>query len=157
MERGSVRPYRQGHKLAGTAKFLDANELQVDDHTKVVAKSIVIAAGSRPAVPAPWYTLEDRLLINDDVFDWDSLPQSIAVVGTGVIGMEISIFEKPRKKVPITLWIHCSVINNIILVDLSIHKNCIIALVFRLPAMGNKSWNPSPPAYFGPYTTADAV
>jgi len=78
------------HKLFGHAKFLSSNELQVDDHTKVLAKRIVIAAGSRPAVPGPWYALEDRLLINDDVFSWDALPESVAVVGTGVIGMEIS-------------------------------------------------------------------
>ena len=56
----------------------------------LIAKRIVIAAGSRPAIPTPWYALGDRLLINDDVFAWDTLPESIAVVGTGVIGLEIS-------------------------------------------------------------------
>ena len=57
---------------------------------RVIAKRIVIAAGTRPAIPTPWYALGDRLLINDDVFAWDTLPESIAVVGTGVIGLEIS-------------------------------------------------------------------
>lgn len=78
------------HKLAGKAVFTGPNELLVDDHTKVIAERIVIAAGSRPMVPGPWYDLGDRLLINDDVFAWDDLPDSVAVVGTGVIGMEIS-------------------------------------------------------------------
>ena len=86
----AVENWPAEHKLIGQAKFLAAHELQVDDHTKVIAKRIVIAAGSRPAVPGPWYSLEDRLLINDDVFAWNTLPESIAVVGTGVIGMEIS-------------------------------------------------------------------
>jgi dihydrolipoamide dehydrogenase len=78
------------HKLIGKAVFTGPNELQVDEHTKVIAKRVVIAVGSRPMVPGPWYELGDRLLINDDVFFWDDLPESIAVVGTGVIGMEIS-------------------------------------------------------------------
>lgn len=86
----AVENWPAEHKLAGSATFIGPNELQVDDHTVVKAKRIVIAAGSRPAIPPPWYALEDRLLINDDVFQWDNLPESIAVVGTGVIGMEIS-------------------------------------------------------------------
>ncbi|PCI81672.1 MAG: dihydrolipoyl dehydrogenase [SAR86 cluster bacterium] len=86
----AVENWPEEHKLIGVARFLSSNELQVGDHTKVVAKRIVIAAGTRPAIPGPWYALEDRLLINDDVFQWDTLPESIAVVGTGVIGMEIS-------------------------------------------------------------------
>jgi dihydrolipoamide dehydrogenase len=86
----AVESWPEEHKLIGKAVFTGANELQVDDHTKVIAKRIVIAAGSRPMVPGPWYELGDRLLINDDVFAWDDLPKSIAVVGTGVIGIEIS-------------------------------------------------------------------
>lgn len=85
-----VENWPQEHKLIGAARFLGPNQLQVGDHTKVLAKRIVIAAGTRPAIPDPWYELEDRLLINDDVFQWDTLPESIAVIGTGVIGMEIS-------------------------------------------------------------------
>jgi len=86
----AVEHWPDEHKLKGKAKFLSSTELLIDDHTKVIAKRIVIAAGSRPAVPPPWYSLKERLLINDDVFSWDTLPKSIAVVGTGVIGMEIS-------------------------------------------------------------------
>lgn len=61
-------------KISGYAKFLDDNTLQVDDHTIVTAKRIVIATGSRPAYPAVWNELGDRLIINDDVFNWDDLP-----------------------------------------------------------------------------------
>lgn len=86
----AVENWPAEHKINGKAVFVGANELMIDGHTKVIAKRIVIAAGSRPAVPPPWYELGDRLLINDDVFEWDELPESIAVVGTGVIGLEIS-------------------------------------------------------------------
>ncbi len=86
----AVDDWPEHHKLHGKAVFIGPNELQVGDHTRVHAERIVIAAGSRPAVPPPWHELGDRLLVNDDVFAWDTLPGSVVVVGTGVIGMEIS-------------------------------------------------------------------
>ncbi|HIF9329941.1 TPA: dihydrolipoyl dehydrogenase [Photobacterium damselae] len=76
-------------KISGYAKFIDNNTLMVDDHTKIISKRIVIATGSRPAYPAVWNELGDRLVINDDVFEWDDLPNSVAVFGPGVIGLEL--------------------------------------------------------------------
>jgi dihydrolipoamide dehydrogenase len=34
--------------------------------------------------------LGDRLIVNDDVFDWSDLPRSVAVVGAGVVGLELA-------------------------------------------------------------------
>lgn len=76
-------------KIAGYARFIDAHTLQVDDHTQIQAKRIVIATGSRPSWPTAWNSLGDRLIINDDVFNWDTLPRSVAVFGPGVIGLEL--------------------------------------------------------------------
>ena len=76
-------------RLHGHARFVNAHCLQIDDHTRVEAARIVIASGSSPQVPPPLQGLGDRLVINDDVFDWDDLPASVAVIGTGVIGLEI--------------------------------------------------------------------
>ncbi|MGD6736609.1 dihydrolipoyl dehydrogenase [Photobacterium leiognathi subsp. mandapamensis] len=76
-------------KISGYAKFLDDYTLQVDDHTIINAKRIVIATGSRPAYPGVWNELGDRLVVNDDVFNWDDLPNSVAVFGPGVIGLEL--------------------------------------------------------------------
>ncbi|WP_305406101.1 dihydrolipoyl dehydrogenase [Photobacterium leiognathi] len=76
-------------KISGYAKFLDDHTLQVDDHTLINAKRIVIATGSRPAYPGVWNELGDRLVVNDDVFNWDDLPNSVAVFGPGVIGLEL--------------------------------------------------------------------
>jgi len=78
-----------GDKIQGYARFIDDNTLQVDDHTRIVAQRIVIATGSRPSWPAPWSELGDRLIVNDDLFNWDDLPQSVAVFGPGVIGLEL--------------------------------------------------------------------
>jgi len=85
----AIENWPQGHKLRGKAVFTDPHTLEVDGHTRIQAGRIIIAAGSRPAVPPPWLELGDRLLVNDDVFGWETLPRSIAVVGTGVIGMEL--------------------------------------------------------------------
>lgn len=76
-------------KIFGYAKFIDNRTLVVDDHTQIQAKRIVIATGSRPTYPAVWNDLGDRLVINDDVFEWDDLPESVAVFGPGVIGLEL--------------------------------------------------------------------
>ncbi|MGO2374460.1 MAG: dihydrolipoyl dehydrogenase [Pseudoalteromonas prydzensis] len=76
-------------KIKGYAKFLDANRVQIDDHTIITAKRFVIATGSRPAYPKVFNNFGDRLIINDDVFNWQDLPESVAVFGPGVIGLEI--------------------------------------------------------------------
>ena len=72
------------------ARFIDANTLETSSGKKIRARNIIIATGSRPAVPAMFEAAGDRLIINDDVFDWDDLPESVAVFGPGVIGLEIS-------------------------------------------------------------------
>lgn len=78
-------------RLHGHARFIDEHTLQVDEHTRVEAARIVIATGSRPKLPAGWReALGDRLLVNDDVFDWTTLPASVGVVGSGVIGLELA-------------------------------------------------------------------
>ncbi|MCW8348175.1 dihydrolipoyl dehydrogenase [Vibrio sp. ZSDZ65] len=76
-------------KISGYANFIDDHTLVVDDHTTIIAERIVIATGSRPAYPAIWNDLGDRLIVNDNVFEWDDLPDSIAVFGPGVIGLEL--------------------------------------------------------------------
>ncbi len=79
------------HRLRGHARFLDGHTLLVGEHTRVEARRIVIATGSHPNVPAEWReAVGDRLIVNDDVFAWQSLPQSVAVLGTGVIALELA-------------------------------------------------------------------
>ncbi|WP_291520047.1 dihydrolipoyl dehydrogenase [Acidovorax sp.] len=86
----AVNHWPADHRLVGHARFLDDHTLQVGA-TQVQAQRIVIATGSRPAVPEAWQlALGDRLIVNDDVFDWTDLPRSVAVVGAGVIGMELA-------------------------------------------------------------------
>lgn len=79
------------HKLQGQARFIAPGLLQVDEHTQVRARTVVIATGASPTVPADLQqALGDRLIVNDDVFAWQDLPQSVAVMGSGVIGLELA-------------------------------------------------------------------
>jgi len=84
-----VEKMPEADRLSGYARFIDDGLLQVGDHTKVSARSVVIATGSSPVVPAMYRALGDRVVINDDVFAWTDLPRRVAVVGAGVIGLEL--------------------------------------------------------------------
>ena len=84
-----VEAIPDGDKLRGQARFLDDHTLVVDDRVTVHAGSIVIATGSSPTYPAGWKVLGDRLLTNDEIFELDQLPDSVAVFGPGVIGLEL--------------------------------------------------------------------
>jgi dihydrolipoamide dehydrogenase len=85
----SVENIPQKHRLRGMARFLDDHRLEVAGNTIVNAKRIVIATGSSPSYPAFFADLGDRLLVNDDIFDWQDLPERVAVFGPGVIGLEL--------------------------------------------------------------------
>ena len=76
-------------RLRGYARFLDAKHLQVDQHTTLAADRIVIATGSRAQIPSQLQDVGARVLVNDDLFEWQDLPASVAVIGAGVIGLEL--------------------------------------------------------------------
>lgn len=84
-----VEEWPADKRIMGSAKFIDEHTVQIDDHIQIVAKSFVIATGSRPVILPQWQSLGDRLIINDDVFSWDTLPKRVAVFGPGVIGLEL--------------------------------------------------------------------
>jgi dihydrolipoamide dehydrogenase len=76
-------------RLRGRARFLTPTILQVDDDTRVEARAVVIATGSTPWVPPPFDAIRDRIMVNDDIFELDDLPESLAVIGAGIIGLEL--------------------------------------------------------------------
>ncbi|HFB9985068.1 TPA: dihydrolipoyl dehydrogenase [Neisseria gonorrhoeae] len=84
-----VEEWPADKRIMGSAKFIDEHTVQIDDHIQIAAKSFVIATGSRPVILPQWQSLGDRLIINDDVFSWDTLPKRVAVFGPGVIGLEL--------------------------------------------------------------------
>lgn len=75
--------------LPGYAKFIEPGVLEMDDGQRVRAAKVVIATGSRPIIPAAWEPFRDRIITTDEFFEMEDLPASIAVVGLGVIGLEL--------------------------------------------------------------------
>jgi dihydrolipoamide dehydrogenase len=75
-------------RLHGRARFLRDGVLDVDG-VEVHARAVVLATGSIPKHAPMFDAVKDRVLTSRDVFEWDDLPESVAVFGPGVIGLEL--------------------------------------------------------------------
>ena len=85
----SVEAIPATDRLVSNARFLDNHRLQFGNHAIINARRIVIATGSSPSYPPLLSGLGDRLVVNDDIFEWRDLPETVAVFGPGVIGLEL--------------------------------------------------------------------
>ncbi|MDZ4254204.1 MAG: dihydrolipoyl dehydrogenase [Sulfuritalea sp.] len=84
-----VQDIPETDRLLGHAVFRDEHTIAVADHTLIRCKGSVIATGSRATYPDTFKSLGDRLIISDDVFNWHDLPRSVAVMGPGIVGLEL--------------------------------------------------------------------
>ncbi len=85
-----VGEFPEEDRLTGHARFVDGRTLAVGDEVRVRFSAAVIATGSSPAVPKPLRGLGDRLLTTDTLFEIPDLPESLAVLGLGAVGVEIA-------------------------------------------------------------------
>lgn len=79
----------QERVLRDWARFVDTTTLLVGDHTRVEADSVILATGSSPFIPPNFEPIRDKVMVNDDVFMLDEVPEKLAVIGAGVIGLEL--------------------------------------------------------------------
>ena len=75
--------------LFGPARFVGPATVVVGDHSEVHARAAVVATGSTPTIPEIYRGLGDALETNDTIFERPDLPRSLAVIGSGVIGLEL--------------------------------------------------------------------
>lgn len=73
--------------IAGRARFIGPSRVKVGKRV-LEARRIIIATGSRPVMPDPWRALGDRVLTTDTLFEQESLPRRMGVVGLGAVGIE---------------------------------------------------------------------
>lgn len=74
--------------IRGKARFCGMNILDVDGQ-KIKAGKVILATGSRPFVPEGWERLPVPVYTSDTLFEQEDFPASLAVMGTGVIGLEL--------------------------------------------------------------------
>ena len=73
--------------IEGRAEFVDSHTVRVNDEL-IRAKHIVIATGAHPSIPnIPGAELGGS---SDDVFAWEELPESVAILGAGYIAVELA-------------------------------------------------------------------
>ncbi|HOX54213.1 MAG TPA: dihydrolipoyl dehydrogenase [Candidatus Omnitrophota bacterium] len=87
--------------IQGEAKIVSADEVLVDSKS-IKAKNIIVAVGSRP-VELPFLKFNQKNVVSsDDILDLKFIPESLLIVGGGVIGCEFAnIFASLGSKVTI--------------------------------------------------------
>ena len=92
--------YRETHPdnanltlIRGTARFTAPKRLEVETDVgtrEITADTILLAAGSRPAIPNIPGLHDARPLTSDTIMRLEQLPESIAILGSGVIALEFA-------------------------------------------------------------------
>ena len=85
-----VKGLLRGNKVEGMASFADTHTLSVDGRS-ITGANIIIATGSSVFMP-PFIAVEgeNRLLTSTEALELDEVPDSVAVIGGGVIGVEFA-------------------------------------------------------------------
>ncbi|MGW0037188.1 Si-specific NAD(P)(+) transhydrogenase [Gordonia sp. NPDC003376] len=92
--------------LIGNAHFTGPHEIAIEDatgdHKHVTADHFIVAVGTRPARPASVEFDGDTVVDSDQILTIDRVPNSMVVVGAGVIGIEYaSMFAALGTKVTV--------------------------------------------------------
>lgn len=82
--------------LNGTGTIKDKNTVEValNDGTSQIVDTdyIILATGSVPVCPPMFKVDRQRVITSDEILDFDKAPESLVIVGGGVIGCEIGQF-----------------------------------------------------------------
>tara|TARA_B100000959_G_scaffold283735_1_gene353402 strand:- start:117 stop:1511 length:1395 start_codon:yes stop_codon:yes gene_type:complete len=90
--------------IQGEADVLKDKTINVKGKStdSVTAKYILLATGSRSAVPASWKVDSDLLMTSDEILNFKKIPKTLLIIGGGVIGMEFaSIFSSFGSRVTV--------------------------------------------------------
>jgi len=87
---------RKVEVAAGRGRLLDARTVAVAEspdgspEREVRGDAVILATGSRPALPPVFVVDDPRIVTSDELLALDELPESLAIVGGGVIGCEFA-------------------------------------------------------------------
>lgn len=88
--------------ISGKGVLTSANEILINGESKITTDNIVLATGSCPAnVPIPGID-SDGVINSDGVLELKQAPESLVIIGGGVIGIEFAtLFNALGKKVTV--------------------------------------------------------
>ena len=91
-------------QLSGHGKLLAGRKVQFTDHSGAVkelaAEHVILAPGSVPVDIPPAPLSGDRVVDSTGALDFDSVPETLGVIGAGVIGLELgSVWARLGSKV----------------------------------------------------------
>ncbi|MDQ8203719.1 dihydrolipoyl dehydrogenase [Pelagicoccus sp. SDUM812003] len=74
------------------ARFIGPNTIELDDGVQLRGKKFILATGSKIAKPPIPGLDDDGIWTSDDVLELDFLPESVIVLGGGVVACELAQF-----------------------------------------------------------------
>lgn len=77
--------------ISGEARLASRNTVRVNDES-YEARNILIATGSKPAVPPIPGIRSEQVFDSDTIFGLTTVPEKIAIIGGGYIGLEFACF-----------------------------------------------------------------
>lgn len=75
--------------ISGRARLQGPGRFSVEGR-RFEARRIILATGSHPVVPPAWAAFGDRIQTTDTMFELETLPRRVAVIGMGAVGVEFA-------------------------------------------------------------------
>lgn len=91
---GKAREAAGKHLIEGSARFIEPTLIEVEGPAgvrRIRARAVVIATGSRPVMPAWLDPVRERTVSTDELFELETLPHSVGILGLGAIGLEMGL------------------------------------------------------------------
>lgn len=106
---GGVEQLLKANKIEvirGIASFKDKNTVSIaladGNRMELTGENIIIASGSKPSLPPIHGADLDGIYTSEDILNFKDIPKSLAIIGGGVVGMELAcIFNAMGTKVTV--------------------------------------------------------
>lgn len=80
--------------IQGRGRIVDGRRVEVPGHGLIEADAVLICTGSSPIRPESFQVDGARIATSDDLLQWDSLPESLLIVGDGVVACEFAFIMR---------------------------------------------------------------
>src|SRR5699024_10645818 len=87
---GRIRKAAGDQLILGEASFEARGVLRVGTE-RIEADAVVVATGSTPVVPLAFDSVSSKILPTDTLFELETLPKRLGIIGLGAIGLELGL------------------------------------------------------------------